>query len=94
MPILDDRLCLGTDSAASNYSLEVWDEVRFLHEKWPELSLHQLLRWSTTQGAAALGASDFLGTFATGTQPGVLWVDQLQGDPPKLTAESQVRKLF
>ena len=72
---LTDRLCLGTDSLASNHSLDLGEEVAFLLKAFPQLSLHQVISWGTTHGAQALGLSDRLGSFQVGTQPGVLHWD-------------------
>jgi cytosine/adenosine deaminase-related metal-dependent hydrolase len=48
-------LAIGTDSLASNDSLSVWDEIRFIFEKWPQLfSADDLLVMATSGGAKAL----------------------------------------
>lgn len=72
---LTDRLCLGTDSLASNHSLDLAEEVSFLLTAFPQLSLHQVISWGTINGAHALGVSDQLGSFQVGTRPGVLHWD-------------------
>lgn len=74
-----ERICLGTDSLASNYDLNTWEEVRWIKERYPALPFHALIRWATYNGARALGFDD-LGDFKKGNKPGVLVVDgdQLQ----------------
>ena len=67
-----DRFCLGTDSLASNHSLDLAEEVATLLTAFPQLSPHRVIRWATSNGAAALGVSDRLGSFQVGTRPGVL----------------------
>jgi cytosine/adenosine deaminase-related metal-dependent hydrolase len=49
------RVALGTDSRASNPDLSLFDELRFLHERFPEAEPQELLRLGTVCGAAALG---------------------------------------
>jgi cytosine/adenosine deaminase-related metal-dependent hydrolase len=60
------NLCIGTDSLASNPSLSVLDEVRFLHMKYPSFPAEELLRMGTVRGAAALGFAETVGTIAPG----------------------------
>jgi cytosine/adenosine deaminase-related metal-dependent hydrolase len=75
-----DRFCLGTDSLASNHSLDLAEEVAFLLTAFPQLDLHRVIRWATTHGAAALGVADRLGQFRLGTRPGVLHWHQQQAE--------------
>ncbi|MCI4667888.1 MAG: amidohydrolase family protein [Bacteroidia bacterium] len=69
-----DRVCLGTDSLASNYDLSIWEEVKWIRKHYPEVPFHQLVSWATYNGARALGF-DRLGSFEVGNKPGVLAVD-------------------
>lgn len=60
-------LAIGTDSLASNDSLSLWDEIRFLHERSPRIfSPEELLQISTIGGARALHISDLTGTLEPG----------------------------
>lgn len=88
-----DRICLGTDSIASNYSLDLFEEVRVLQQRHPGISLHTLLKWATTNGADALQQSDKFGTFAVGTQPGINLLSGLDLPNQKLNPQSRVQKL-
>lgn len=71
-----DRICLGTDSLASNASLNVAEEVlaclQLAQEQGIGLDVHTVLRWATTNGAQALGMGHLFGDWTTGTKPGVL----------------------
>ncbi len=49
---------LGTDSLASVGSLSLWDEMRFLHQNFPDLPAEIILTMATVNGAAALGLQD------------------------------------
>ena len=57
-------LTLGTDSLASNDSLDLWDELRWMLKK-NILSANALLRMATVNGASALRLSGGLGTLAS-----------------------------
>lgn len=60
------NVCLGTDSLASNPSLSILDEVRFLHTRHPDIAPDLLIRMATIHGARALGLSDTIGSLTTG----------------------------
>lgn len=83
-----ERVCLGTDSLASNWQLDIWAEVREIHRRYPEIEGHTLLRWATWNGACALGMEEQMGSFRIGTRPGVLHVDWEAGTASPLRIEN------
>ena len=62
---------MGTDSLASNWSLDILDEMRTIKKHFPQLPLAELLTWATRNGAEALHFDD-LGSFDAGKKPGVV----------------------
>jgi len=68
---------LGTDSLASNTSLDVLAEARALADRFPSVPKWELVKMATWNGARALGRDD-LGRLARGARPGVYCVE---GDP-------------
>ena len=59
-------VALGTDSLASNDSLSLLDEMRYLYVRRKDLTPEEILRAGTINGAAALGFGDRLGYLAPG----------------------------
>ena len=70
---------LGTDSLASNASLDVLSEARALADRFPTVPARDLLQMATWQGARALGRPE-LGRIARGSRPGLLAIDGDVGD--------------
>lgn len=60
------RLCLGTDSPASNPQCSMWQEMRILNEDHPGLAPDAILAMATIGGAVALGIEERLGSLETG----------------------------
>jgi aminodeoxyfutalosine deaminase len=60
------RLALGTDSLAGNYDLNLFGEMLWLYQKYPQYSPDLWLRLGTLQGAAALKRDRDLGSLAPG----------------------------
>lgn len=83
---------LGTDSLASNQKLSILDEMLILQQNFPQLSLGQLLTWSTINGAKFLEISQEKGSIEVGKSPGLNLITGLSDF--KLTAESKVRRLI
>jgi cytosine/adenosine deaminase-related metal-dependent hydrolase len=81
---------LGTDSLASNASLDVLAEARALADRFATVPARDLLRMATWEGARALGRTD-LGRVARGALPGLFAIDGDPGDAPDSFVLRQVR---
>jgi imidazolonepropionase-like amidohydrolase len=81
---------LGTDSLASNHSLSLLDELKMLSLHFPSIPAEEMLRWATSEGAAALQLEDQLGLLRPGTHPGILQLENISpnheiGDGTRIT---------
>lgn len=70
---------LGTDSLASNASLDVLSEARALADRFPGVDAAEIVAMATWGSAQALGRVD-LGRLARGARPGVFAIDGDVGD--------------
>ena len=70
-----NKLCVGTDSLASNNSLSILDELQII-KKNSSFDLNTLLKIASKNGAEALGFKQ-LGTFEKGKTPGVNLISDL-----------------
>ena len=79
-------LALGTDSRGSNPDLSLWRELQFLHARFPDAPLSELLELGTQAGARALGLDDDTGTLTVGKRADVAWAElpDFEGDPHEL----------
>jgi cytosine/adenosine deaminase-related metal-dependent hydrolase len=80
------RVCLGTDSLASNPDLDILAEARFVHAKYPDFPADQLLKMVTLAGAEALGWADECGSLSPGKSADLVTVPlpDRDGDPYEL----------
>ncbi len=60
------NVALGTDSLASNDSLSILDELRFLYRERKDLRCGEIFRMATLNGAAALGFGGISGRLRRG----------------------------
>ncbi|MGO8994604.1 MAG: amidohydrolase family protein [Polyangiaceae bacterium] len=81
---------LGTDSLASNASLDVLAEARALADRFPSVPARELLTMATWNGARALGRED-IGRIAKGARPGIAAIDGDPGDDPCAFIVRQVK---
>lgn len=87
------RVCLGTDSLASNHQLSILEEMKLLAEHCPSIAFGELLRMSTLNGALALGLETETGTLEKSKMPGVLLLENMNPQNPRLTESVNVRRL-
>ena len=76
------KVVIGTDSYASNWSLNILDELKTIQHHHPQIPLAEMLGWATINGAQALQMNKHLGSFEKGKKPGVVLitgVDALNG---------------
>lgn len=74
---IKDRVCLGTDSLASNHELSVLSEMQTI-QKNTNISFDNLLPWATINGAKALGFESKIGSIEVGKTPGL---NLIEADP-------------
>ena len=71
-----DRLCVGTDSLASNDNLSILEELQVIKEH-TNFDINTLLKIGCRNGAEALQMKS-LGTFEAGKKPGVLLIKDFE----------------
>src|SRR5690606_36103639 len=70
-----DRMIVGTDSLASNDTLDILEELKPLTANFQRLDFAQVLQWATINGAKALGLDSVLGSIEVGKKPGLLLLE-------------------
>jgi cytosine/adenosine deaminase-related metal-dependent hydrolase len=68
------NIVIGTDSYASNWSLNVLDELKTIQQHQPQIPLAEMLGWATINGARALQMDKHLGSFEKGKKPGLVLI--------------------
>ena len=83
------NIVIGTDSYASNWSLNVLDELKTIQQHQPQIPLAEMLGWATINGAQALQMDKHLGSFEKGKQPGVVLITGVNAVNDLKNASSQ-----
>jgi cytosine/adenosine deaminase-related metal-dependent hydrolase len=68
------KMVIGTDSYASNWSLNILDELKTIQQYHPQIPLAEMLSWATINGAHALQMEAGLGSFEKGKKPGLVLI--------------------
>ena len=88
------EIVIGTDSLASNNKLNILEELKTLQKYLPSLSVEELVKWATVNGAKALGQEDQFGKIETGKKPGLLLLQNVDLINMKLLPDSFVTRLI
>ncbi len=86
------NIVVGTDSLASNHQLDILEELKTISKKLPGIKTELMLTWATLNGAKALQMEDTLGSFEMGKQPGIVLIENLEGN--KFTDSSKARRIL
>ncbi len=81
------KITVGTDSLSSNDDLDIVAELRCLQNAFPKVGLNELFTWACRNGAEFLSKENEYGSIAVGMRPGLVAVDNLDGE--RLCLESK-----
>ncbi len=93
--LMKNNVCLviGTDSYASNWQLNILEEIKAIQRGTkPAIPLNILLQWATLNGAKALKLDHLIGSFEKGKKPGIVLIDRLDG--LQTTKESKAKRIL
>lgn len=82
-------IVVGTDSYASNWSLNILDELKTIQQHHTSIPLSEMLQWATINGARALQMDKHLGSFDKGKKPGVILISGIAGSSSLKNASSR-----
>ena len=74
------EIVIGTDSYASNWSLNIIDELKTIQKYNPSIPLSEMLGWATINGARALQMEKGLGSFEKGKKPGLVLIESIHSN--------------
>ena len=74
------NIIIGTDSYASNWSLNILDELKTIQKHNAQIPLEEMFSWATINGARALQMDKHLGSFEIGKKPGVVIIENVVGE--------------
>ena len=89
----NENIALGTDSLASNHHLSILAEMKTISDYFPQVSLNELLKWATLNGARALNMDSELGSIEKNKNPGLNLISDLNLPERKLTKNTRVIKI-
>ena len=83
------KIVIGTDSYASNWSINILDELKTIQQNHPQIPLAEMLGWATINGAQALQMDKHLGSFEKDKKPGVVLITGVNAVNDLKNASSQ-----
>lgn len=87
-------LVIGTDSLASNTRLSILEELKTLHNNFPAITLEEMIRWATLNGARALNEMSSFGSIELEKRPGLLLLQNIDIIDMKFLPETSVTRLI
>ena len=88
------RICLGTDSLSSNRKLSILEEMKTVHQHFPEIPFGEMVTWATLNGAEALEMDSWAGSIEIGKKPGLNLITGMDLNTLKLLPKSKVKRII
>jgi len=88
------NVTIGTDSLASNYSLNIIDELKIIQQNKSTIPFERLIKWATINGAKFLGIENIFGSISVGKKPGLVLLEGIDEESLKLNDNVKVRRLI
>lgn len=88
------KICVGTDSLASNRQLSILEELKLIENHYPEIEVETLLKMATITGAKALQLETALGSFEKEKAPGVVLIQNTDIQHQKLGKNAIVKRIM
>ena len=89
-----ENIVIGTDSLASNKKLSILEELKILQHNFPAITLEELIKWATINGAIALGENETFGAIESGKKPGLILISKIDLENMKLKPDSFAMRLI
>jgi cytosine/adenosine deaminase-related metal-dependent hydrolase len=90
------RVCFGTDSMVSNWSLDMLEELKFVYQSYDGVTPVELFRMATANGAAALGIGDRVGELKAGMEADIcaIHIPKSYDNPLEGALDQRSRNVF
>lgn len=85
-------IVIGTDSYASNYQLNMLEEMKAIQKNFPAIATETILKWATNNGAEALGIQGNFGSMESDKKPGIVLIENLYAN--NFTQASTARRIL
>lgn len=89
-----ERYCVGTGSLGTHQKLSVFEELKIIQQLHPYISIWDLIKWGSLNGAKHLHLDDKLGSIEIGKSPGLNLITKIDYQNKRLTPESELRVLI
>ncbi len=92
----DDQLkvTIGTDSLASNQSLNIINELKLIQQTNSSIPFERLLKWATINGAEFLGIEKSFGSISAGKTPGLVLLSGINVESLMLNDDTKVKRII
>lgn len=90
----NSRFCIGTGSLQTHKLLSVFDEMKYLQEKYPQIEFEELLKWGSLNPAKHLRLDSDLGSIEIGKKPGLNLLSGIDFKLQRFTPDSSLKILI
>ncbi|WP_321515063.1 amidohydrolase family protein [Marinifilum fragile] len=90
----DNQFCIGTGSLGTHLKLSVFEEMKLIQQKFPELPVWELIKWASFNPAQILQIDNDFGSLEIGKKPGLNLISGIDFSNNQLTNLAELKILI
>ncbi|MCT4601358.1 MAG: amidohydrolase family protein [Marinifilum sp.] len=89
-----NQFCIGTGSLGTHQRLSIFDEMKLIQQKFPKLSVWEMIKWASLNPAQNLKIDHDFGSLEIGKKPGLNLISGIDFTSNQLTIQAELKILI
>ena len=86
--------CIGTGSLGTHQKLSIFDEMKWIQNQFPQITIWEITKWASLNSAKKLNLEKDLGSLQIGKKPGLNLIEGIDFENSKLLPQSKLKVLI
>ena len=88
------QFCIGTGSLGTHQKLSIFEEMKLIQKKFPEIPVWEIIKWTSLNPAQILKINTDFGSLEIGKKPGLNLISGIDFTSDQLTCQAELKILI